>query len=139
MATSGKFALDVLDRPPLAGAETKYLATLIDELLELRNQPETDEFGILRPSEPAFEQSCRLLIDAATLLAGEGEQIPRGCASTDSEGGVRIEWVRPNASVHLVVPATSQREVYVYHEVAGKFGTEAATPDSLARRLRAID
>ena len=68
-----------------------------------------------------------------------GGGIPAGCGSTDSEGGVRIEWVCPTASVHLVVPATSDRKAYIYHEVGDDYATEDATPERLAYWLRQIN
>lgn len=108
------------------------------QLVDLRNDDEFDEYGVLRATEHAYERSCRLITDAAIVSALEGRGIPRGCASTDSEGGVRIDWMRPDATVCLIVPAQDAREPTVYHEVAGACATETATPDALARWLREI-
>jgi hypothetical protein len=108
-------------------------------LVELRNEAESDEYGTLRASPSAFDAACHLLTDAAIVSARDGRQIPDGCASTDSEGGLRIEWVRPTASVHLVVPATTNTEAYIYHEVDDKFATESATPEALVRWLRLVN
>ena len=82
--------------------------------------------------------ASHLLTDAAIVSALKGRQIPLGCASTDSEGGIRIEWVRPTSSVHLVIPASPGRDGYVYHEVGDQYGTVSATPEALARWLREI-
>ena len=122
----------------LVSAGIKYLSAIIQQLVELRNEEETDEYGTLRASQHAFDVACRLVTDAAIISAFDGRQIPRGCTSTDSQGGVRIEWVRPTASVHLVIPASSDREGYIYHEVADRHGTEPASPDRLAARLGAV-
>ena len=123
----------------LQGANIKYLSSLIQQLIEVRNAPEHDNHGILRASQHAFDASCNLLVDAAIVSALESGSIPNGCVSTDSEGGVRIEWVRDAASVHLVVPASDSRAGYVYREVGATYGTEPATAESLARCLRVIE
>jgi hypothetical protein len=120
-------------------ANIKYLSSLIQQLIELRNEPESDDHGVLRAAQPAFDRACHLLIDAAIVSALESRQIPHGCASTDSEGGIRIEWVRDSASVHLIVPASDKRGEYVYHEEGANYGTEPATAETLARWLVGVD
>ncbi len=119
--------------------QIKYLSSLIQQLIEVRSAPEHDDHGVLRASQHAFDASCNLLVDAAIVSALAGGSIPNGCVSTDSEGGVRIEWVRDAASVHLVVPASDARGGYVYREVGTTYGTEPATAESLARCLRVIE
>jgi rubrerythrin len=123
----------------IASAEIRHLSALIGQLIELRNAEESDEYGILRATEPAYKRACGLLIDAAIFAALDGDrQIPQGCVSTDSEGGVRIEWVRPASSVHLAIPAPSNRAAYIYHEIGDEYATEPASPERLAHRLREI-
>ena len=116
----------------------RALAGIIKQVVELRSDDQTDEYGVLRATEHACKRSCQLLADAATLSARDGQPIPRGCASTDSEGGVRIDWMRPSAAVCLMVPASATRAASVYHEVSGECSTEPATPEALARWLRGI-
>jgi hypothetical protein len=127
-----------LSRLHLASAGIKYLSAIIQQLVELRNDDETDEYGDLRASKFAFDMACQLITDAAIIAARSRREIPRGCASTSAQGGVRIEWVRPTASVHLVIPATPARDAYIYHENATGHCTEPASPDRLASRLSAI-
>jgi hypothetical protein len=122
----------------LASAGIKYLSAIVRQLVDLREEEATDEYGALRASQHAFDLACHLVTDAAIILARDGRQIPRGWTSTDSQGGVRIEWVRPSASVHLVIPTNSNREGYIYHEVADLHGTEPASPGRLASRLGPI-
>jgi hypothetical protein len=123
----------------LAHAEIKHLSTLIGQLVKLRNEPEKDEYGILQLNKTAFDQGCCLLIDAAICSAQDGRQIPYGCASTDSMGGLRIEWIRPESSVHLVIPAAPESEAYIYHEVGARYATESATSESLSRWLPVVE
>ncbi len=105
----------------------------MNELANLRRGLDEDDYGRLRPTQHAFDRSVDLLVDANRQCP-----IPAGCVSTDSEGGVRIEWIRPTASVHLVVPAKENRVPYVYHEVDAEYATEDATPELLADRIRKL-
>jgi hypothetical protein len=122
----------------LGSANIKYLSSLIQQLVELRNAPERDDYGVLRANKHAFDVACNLLIDTAIVSALEGGYIPYGCASTDAEGGVRIEWVRDSASVHFIVAASENRDDYIYHELGTNYGTEPATAEALARWQRVI-
>ena len=112
---------------------------LVAKLVNLWKGPEKDDYGRLRPTQHAFDRSACLLIAAAIEVKHQQRQIPAGCVSTDSEGGVRIEWIRPTVSVHLVVPAGRDRVAYVYHEVDNDYATEDATPERLAYWLRRIN
>ena len=122
----------------LGTANIKYLSSLIQQLVELRNEPEQDEYGTLRATKGSFDLACHLLTNAAIVSGLEGGRVPYGCASTDSKGGIRIEWVRESTSVHLVIPAAEERDGYVYHEEGTNYGTESATAEALARWLRII-
>lgn len=113
------------------------LLPMLEQLIELWNEPKEDEYGRLRPTPCAFDRSVCLLVDADAAAYPQHE-IPAGCVSTDAEGGVRIEWVRPEASVHLVVPADENRAAYVYHEVGDNYATEDATPERLVYWLQLI-
>lgn len=125
-------------RQQLASANIRYLSAIIRQLVELRNEEESDEYGTLRASQHAFDTACQLLTDAAIVSAFQGRQIPHACASTDSEGGIHIEWMRPTAGVSLIVPASPERDEYIYHEVGKAYSTEPATAEALARWLREI-
>jgi len=127
------------ERQQLAGAAILHLSPIVGQITELWRAPEEDEYGRLRPTRYAFEESVRCLVDAAIEAYEQGRQIPFGRVSTDSEGGVRIEWIRPSASVHLVIPASKDGARYVYHEVANNYATDDATPERLAYWLRRIN
>jgi hypothetical protein len=126
---------------PLATADIRYLSSIIGQVEELLNEPESDEHGTLRADSEACLKARELLVDAAIVSAREYDQrtIPYGCASTDSEGGIRIEWVRPSTGVRLVVPAVQKHGAYIYHEAGDAFHVEPATSEALARWLREIN
>ena len=123
-------------KPPEITIGKAQLSSLTQQLDLLLDEEEADEYGMLRPTQFAYDTACGILIDTATALAAEGLMLPYGCASTDSEGGVRIEWNCSSSSVRLVVSSSAQKQAYVYHEVGNEYGTEAATPESLAHWLR---
>lgn len=128
------------ERLKLVSADIRFLSQIVGQLTELRQAPEEDEYGTLRATRFAYEAACELLTDTAIVLAiKDGRQIPYGCASTDAEGGVRIEWIRDNRSVHLVIPADGEKPAYIYYEAGEKFGTASANPEHLARFLVDID
>jgi hypothetical protein len=124
-------------RHKLAAADIKFLSAIVSQLVELQQGPERDEYGVLRPTKHAFEQAISLLVDTAIAEARRGGSIPHGCASTDAQGGVRIEWVGARCSLHLVVPASPSNRAYLYHEVGDGYGsTDALSPESLGEWLR---
>ena len=127
------------ERSQLADAGILHLSPIVGQLVELWQEPEEDEYGRLRPTQHAFDRSVDLLVDAAIEANRQQRRIPSGCASTDSEGGVRIEWIRPTASVHLVVPAEKARVAYVYHQVGNDYATEDVTSERLAYWLHRIE
>lgn len=125
--------------PDELGITIRHLSVILRELIDLRNGPERDDYGMLRPAKFAFDAASQLLVDAAMVAATEGRQIPLGCVSTDSQGGVRVEWVRDDSSVHLAVPATNAKSAYIYHEAGNRYATEDATSERLAHWLREIN
>ncbi|NLE40079.1 MAG: hypothetical protein GX621_18845 [Pirellulaceae bacterium] len=126
------------ERERLADAGILHLSPIVRQLVELWKEPEEDEYGRLKPTPDAFDRAVRLMVDAAIEAHSGKRRIPPGRASTDSEGGVRIEWIRPGASVHLVVSA-KDREEYLYHEVGNDYATVDATPEAIAYWLQRID
>lgn len=111
--------------------------TILGQLRALRDGPEQDEYGVLRPTEQAFNRVSSLLVDTGLLPILRGSSVPYGCASTESQGGVRIEWVGAKCSMHLVIPATPQEKSYIYHEIGAEYGTtERVTPEVLGHWLR---
>jgi hypothetical protein len=125
----------------LVRAEVKELSGLLEQLSELRQEEPTDDYGILRLDEPAFEQARELLTDTTIVLATKyGAKMPHGCASTDSEGGLCIDWLRSDRAVNLVIPATDQKPSYLYHELGPDHAVEyEVTPERLATWLRIIN
>ena len=110
--------------------------TIADQLTKLQNGPESDDYGRLRPTEYA--------VNATLALLRNIKHIPPGCVSTDSKGGVRIEWGQKTSYVRLVVPhhadfSTPYITPYIYHEIGDDYATEDATARGLAHWLEVIE
>jgi hypothetical protein len=127
------------ERLRLADAGILHLSPIVGQLVELWKGPKEDDYGLLRPTRDAFDNTVHLLLDAAINVYPRQRQIPFGCVSTDSEGGVRIEWVRPTVSLHLVVPAQGNRPAYIYHRIGSDHATENVTPALLTHWLHQIE
>jgi hypothetical protein len=118
------------ERVQIANAGILYLSPIMQQLIELRLGPKNDDFGRLRPTRCAFEQTIELLLDAAIFSSFDRRKIPLGSTSTDCDGGVRIEWRHTTISVHLTVPASGS--AYIYHKIGRQYATETATPQRLS-------
>ena len=125
----------------IASADVKELSLLMQSLIELKNEEPTDDWGILRATDHAFELTVELLIDtAATLKKDWNMEMPYGCASTDWEGGVCIDWFRPDRSVALKVPAALGGQHYIFHEFPDGHGIDhKVTAGCLAKWLVEVD
>ena len=115
-----------------------YLSDILDQLDDLRNEDETDDYGILRATQHAYETAGSILRDAGFRLRQQDRWMPRGVASTDATGGVRIDWVRRSGSVAVVVPATADRKPYVCRTDGGSEALISFLADTLYRFLAKI-
>ena len=117
-------------------AEIKYLSHILTELLAVRMMNASEEEPAA--TVEAYLAAREILIHAAITAGLEGRAIPKGFVTTDPEGGVRIEWFRTDARVHLVIRAARERGGYIYHRSAAGYGTVPATAYSLAKWLKFI-
>jgi hypothetical protein len=123
----------------IVDADIPDLSSVMRQVLDLYRGPHDDHRGRLRPTDDVFLRTIELLVDAAITLNLDYERkpVPMGLVSPDFEGGVRIEWSREQAGLHLII-ATG--EEYVYHEVGDEYGTDdCVTAERLAFRLNKID
>lgn len=120
----------------------KELGSVLRQILDLANGEKMDDDGILAPTNHAMQQTTRLLIHASTIVwqhclsTGRTFIFPRGFVSTDSEGGLRIEWTKGDASLRLVIAGSKAGKSYLYHEFGDKYGSERLiTAELLGRSL----
>jgi hypothetical protein len=124
---------DWIDRVSAPTAENGALSVVLDRLASLLDEDETDDYGMLSPSEYAFTTTWELLVAAAGELSCP---FPRAAVSTDSEGGIRVQWIRPERQVRLVIPNVESGRHYIYHEEGDQYDVEpSVSATSLARWL----
>lgn len=112
------------------------LAITLKRLIALLEEDETDDYGILQPTQGAFKLAMEFVIEAYESL---GEAFPRASVSTDEEGGIRLTWskLEPECEVRLMCPPSIEREVYLYHELGDSYAVEhGATPSALVQWLK---
>jgi hypothetical protein len=120
---------DWIDRVSAPAAENEALSIVLDRLASLLDEDETDDYGVLSPSEYAFTTTWNLLVATAGEMSCS---FPRAAVSTDSEGGIRVQWIRPARQVRLVIPNVEARRHYIYHEEGNQYDVE---PDVSATAL----
>ena len=125
-ARSGSSTPEV--RPELqqiAGASIHDLSAVRQQLISLRKTGAEDHRGLIRPSDDVFELGMQLLFDAFLVLRQDSSRrVPQGCVSPDFEGGIRIEWVRPSASVHRVIGPGEASPRYMDHKCGADYGVD---------------
>ncbi|PSB01374.1 hypothetical protein [Merismopedia glauca] len=101
---------------------SKFTQTL-KSLLELLDLEDDDEYGTLRPTESAFKTTINLIVEAYEHL---GEHFPQGRASTDDEGGIRINWKNraQDLRVCLFCPSNLSEKAYIYHQKNDEYASD---------------
>ena len=101
----------------------------LKRLIALLEEDETDEYGILQPSQSAFKLAMRFIVEAYEAM---GDSFPRASASTDEKGGIRLTWskLEPECEVRLVCPADAEQQVYLYHELGKTYAVEQSVTAS---------
>jgi hypothetical protein len=99
------------------------ITVTLKRLVALLEEDETDEYGILQPSQSAFKLAMRLVVDAYEAM---GDRFPKASVSTSEEGSIRLTWSKlsPECEVRLVCPATSEQQAYLYHELGDNYAVE---------------
>ena len=103
---------------------------ILRQIDDLSSGDETDEYGVLRPTDHAIQSTKEVLFTALMAVLGQAARhrkasaFPRGCVTTDERGGLRIEWSEDGRAVHLVIPAEPGGRSYIYHELGEVYGAE---------------
>lgn len=112
----------------------------IHQIIELIAGDESDEYGILRPTQFSIERVTIVLSRAYTtaMMRHPSGGFPRGSVTTDEAGGIRIEWVADGGAVRLVIPSQEGGQEYIYYERGEDYGTDKVSGRSLADRLQKL-
>jgi hypothetical protein len=65
------------------------ITVTLKRLVALLEEDETDEYGVLQPSQAAFKLAMRLVLEAYDAM---GDSFPKASASTDEQGSIRLTW-----------------------------------------------
>jgi len=106
------------------------IAVTLKRLIALLEEDETDEYGILQPSQSAFKLAMRLVVEAYEIM---GDSFPRASASTDEQGSIRLTWskLEPECEVRLICPADANQQAYLYHELGETYAVEKSVTTSI--------
>lgn len=99
------------------------ITVTLKRLVDLLEENETDEYGVLQPSQTAFKLAMRFVVEAYDVM---GDRFPKASASTDEEGGIRLTWskLEPKCEVRLICPAQTDQPAYLYHELGDDYAVE---------------
>lgn len=101
-------------------------------LLQEEDEQE-DDYGAVVPTKTALSRVLTILSEAFRDVK---TIFPLAAVTVSFDGGIRIQWIRPDSSLRLVIPGGEGEEAYIYHEHEDEYGTEAASAPILARRIR---
>ena len=106
-----------------AKPSSSNITVTLKRLLALLEEDETDDYGILQPSQSAFKSAMRLVVEAYEIM---GDSFPRASASTDEQGGIRLTWskLEPESEVRLICPVDANQSIYLYHELGDTYAVE---------------
>lgn len=107
--------------PEATRFEKQGIEIVHERLIELLQEEDEDEYGVLKPTTHAFNTAWVLVSGASELLK---KSFPKASASTDDKGGVRLTWTRlePEREIRLVCPSDKSKKTYLYHESSNKHG-----------------
>jgi hypothetical protein len=99
------------------------ITVTLKRLVALLEEDETDEYGVLQPSQAAFKLAMRFVLEAYDAM---GDRFPKASASTDEQGGIRLTWSRldSDCEVRLICPAHNDQLAYLYHELGTDYAVE---------------
>jgi hypothetical protein len=102
----------------------KNLEQTISEINGLAESQGEDEYGeVIKSNEYAIKIAIELVSGAASLIKN---RFLKAWASAEDLGGVRLDWSDTNIKkeVSLVIPSTSDKKIYLYHEMGDEYGIE---------------
>jgi hypothetical protein len=115
--------------PHVSLAGLNALLNQLDALMEAKDY----DNDFLPPTENAAARMRGFLEDASGHLK---TALPLGTMCADGDGGLRLEWVRPDHELRLVVSASPEGRSYIYHEQGSDYAADySPTADSLSYRL----
>jgi hypothetical protein len=99
------------------------ITATLKRLVALLEEDETDEYGVLQPSQTAFKLAMHFVVETYDLM---GDRFPKASVSTDEHGSVRLTWskLEPDCEVRLICPAYADQTADLYHELGSSYAVE---------------
>jgi hypothetical protein len=99
------------------------ITVTLKRLVALLEEDETDEYGVLQPSQAAFKLAMGFVLEAYDAM---GDRFPKASASTDEQGSIRLTWskLESDCEVRLICPAQNDQLAYLYHELGNDYAVE---------------
>ncbi len=91
------------------------------QIIALINGPDSDNEGVLKPTQHAIDRVASLLIAACSAFP---KKFPKADVSPDLEGGLRIEWRSPRGVARIVIPPRGDEKEYLYSRMDGASKTD---------------
>ncbi len=124
-------SIEEIQTDPLKPSGLGNLLDQIDQLVKAKD----DDFQA--PTESSVARMRGFLKNAAGLLK---IAVPMGTVYADGDGGLRLEWIRPDRELRLIVSASLQGRTFIYHEQGDDYGADyAPNADGLSRWLTWLD
>lgn len=87
--------------------------------------------------DPDELRATSYAIAYAEALLSEATPLPRGSAAVWYDGSIYVHWRMGARRIHLYVPATQEKQPYIYHEHGGDYGIiKPVSPVVVAEWLR---
>jgi hypothetical protein len=99
------------------------ISVTLKRLVALLEEDETDEYGVLQPSQAAFKLAMLFVLEAYDAMV---DRFPKASASTDEQGSIRLTWskIDSDCEVRLICPAHTDQQAYLYHELGNDYAVE---------------
>jgi hypothetical protein len=106
-----------------ARSSSSPITATLKRLVALLEEDETDEYGVLQPSQTAFKLAIHFVVETYDLM---GNRFPKASVSTDEHGSIRLTWskLEPDCEVRLICPAHADQTAYLYHELGSSYAVE---------------
>jgi hypothetical protein len=87
-----------------AKSSSSPITATLKRLVALLEEDETDEYGVLQPSQTAFKLAMHFVVETYDLM---GDRFPKASVSMDEHGSIRLTWskLEPDCEVRLICPA----------------------------------
>ena len=98
------------------------------------NQPANAEtiYREYEATTPTCYAARRVAWMTSDVQTRHPKTLARNALSIPSDGGIRLQWMLPTASIRLIVPANNNGEEYIYYENGDVYGVTSASPGNLA-------